>query len=356
MTDTVAPPGPAADGTVRPPKQEQQPATTDVIEVAPNVLRAQLPIQMPGLGHVNTYVFVDSRGVALMDPGLPGPDSLAALVARLSTVGLSLADVHTVYVTHSHIDHFGLASALAHESRHSLELITHEAFAAHWRVGAGEDLILADIDPDDIDDRNPFEGETPWGRMWGPPPGAQKFAFERPSPTRYVRDGEPLRLAGRDMFIVHSPGHTLDHICLSDPEEGVLFSGDHVLPTITPHISGIGSGRDPLDLFEESLVKVGGMEGVRVVLPAHGEPFTDLRGRTDAIRAHHVERLLRLRDLSQEMGPTTVEEFSHHLFRPAAWGPMAEAEVFAHLEHLRLAGLATRRGSGREMVYELAAR
>jgi glyoxylase-like metal-dependent hydrolase (beta-lactamase superfamily II) len=352
VTDTVAPPAQAG----RPPKQEQEPASTEVVEVTPNVLRLQLPISMPGLGHVNTYVLVDDRGMTLMDPGLPGHESFDALVVRLRDVGLSPDDVHTVYVTHSHIDHFGLAPRLARESRHNLELITHEAFGAHWRRSRGEDLILADVDLDDIDDVNPWEGETPWGREWGPPPGAHRIELVRPHPTRYVRDNEPIRLAGREMFIVHSPGHTLDHICLSDPDEGALFSGDHVLPSITPHISGLGSGRDPLDLFEESLVKVGGMDGVQLVLPAHGHPFTDLRGRTEAIRAHHVERLLRLRDLSQDLGPATVEEFSHHLFREANWGPMAEAETFAHLEHLRLAGLAERRGSGGNMAYELAPR
>jgi glyoxylase-like metal-dependent hydrolase (beta-lactamase superfamily II) len=345
---------------VKPIKQEQLPATTDVVTVAPGVLRMQLPVFMPGLGHVNTYALVDERGVALMDPGLPGPSSWDALVARLAVAGLRPADVHTVFVTHSHVDHFGLAGRLGREGRSGLELITHEAFAAPWRRGHGEDLILADVDLDDVDERDPYEGETPWGRTWRPPPDVHREEFhqhfERPQPTRYVRNGEPLKLAGREMFVIHSPGHTLDHICLHDPEEGVLFSGDHILPSITPHISGIGSGRDPLDLFEESLEKVGGMSGVRIVLPAHGNPFTDLRGRADAIRAHHEERLLRLRDLSQEMGPATVEEFSHHLFRPDHWGPMAEAETFAHLEHLRLNDLAERHGSGATLVYVLAAR
>ncbi|HEY2430633.1 MAG TPA: MBL fold metallo-hydrolase [Acidimicrobiales bacterium] len=356
MTDTVAPPARPDDPGPRPRRQEQEPASPEVTEVAPDVLRIQLPIRMPGLGHVNTYALVDDRGLALMDPGLPGGETFDALAGRLRSVGLAPADVHTVYVTHSHIDHFGLAPRLARESRHRLELITHEAFAAHWRRGEGEDLILADVDIADIPDGNPFAGETPWGRHWGPPPGAEDIEFERPYPTRYVRDNEVLRLAGREMFIVHSPGHTLDHICLADPSEGVLFSGDHVLPSITPFISGLGAGRDPLDLFEESLVKVGGMDGVRLVLPAHGHPFGDLRGRTEAIRAHHVERLLTLRDLSQDLGPATVETFSQHLFRREHWGPMAEAEAFAHLEHLRLAGLATRQGAGRHMVYELAPR
>ena len=53
-------------------KQEQVPATAEITEVAPNILRTQLPIDMPGLGHVNMYVLEDSRGVAVVDPGLPG--------------------------------------------------------------------------------------------------------------------------------------------------------------------------------------------------------------------------------------------------------------------------------------------
>jgi glyoxylase-like metal-dependent hydrolase (beta-lactamase superfamily II) len=91
----------------RPRKQEQEPATDEVVEVAPGVLRAQLPIDLPGLGHVNCYVIEDERGVALVDPGLPGPASFKALAARLRTIGVPLRRVHTVVVTHSHPDHYG---------------------------------------------------------------------------------------------------------------------------------------------------------------------------------------------------------------------------------------------------------
>jgi glyoxylase-like metal-dependent hydrolase (beta-lactamase superfamily II) len=88
-------------------KQEQEPASDEVIEVAPGVLRMQLPISMPGLGHVNTYALEDERGFALVDPGLPGPESWTALMARLETAGIPLKRVHTTIVTHSHPDHFG---------------------------------------------------------------------------------------------------------------------------------------------------------------------------------------------------------------------------------------------------------
>ena len=53
-------------------RQEKQPASTEVTEVAPDILRMQLPISLPGLGHVNTYALCDDRGVAVVDPGLPG--------------------------------------------------------------------------------------------------------------------------------------------------------------------------------------------------------------------------------------------------------------------------------------------
>ena len=84
----------------RPPKQEQEEATTDVTEVARGIVRTQLPISLPGLGHVNCYVLEDDRGIAVVDPGLPGPDSWDPLVDRLGRVGCTTDDVHTVVVTH----------------------------------------------------------------------------------------------------------------------------------------------------------------------------------------------------------------------------------------------------------------
>jgi hypothetical protein len=64
-------------------KQEQEPATDEVTEVAPGVIRMQLPIALPGLGHVNCYALEDERGFALMDPGLPGEGHFADLLTRL---------------------------------------------------------------------------------------------------------------------------------------------------------------------------------------------------------------------------------------------------------------------------------
>ncbi len=355
-------------------KQEQEPAATEVVEVAPSVLRMQLPISMPGLGHVNTYALLDDRGAALVDPGLPGPSSWKALKGRLASAGLKVRDVHTVVVTHSHPDHFGGAAQLAKEA--GAEIVAHAAFRNWWRGTedeAAEEAVIDDVDPEDLPARAPgtatrggppFGQPTPWGGKGFTAPlhrrvmlrlfrGRLARSFGPPEVSRALRHGDEITLGGRPWRAVHTPGHTLDHLCLHDEENGVLLSGDHVLPTITPHIPGMNAGRDPLALFLDSLDRVDSLGDVSQVLPAHGHPFPDLNGRIAAIRKHHDERLAKLREIASAVGPTTVEEYSHHLFRERSWGTMAESETYAHLEHLRLAGEADRYERDGLMIYDI---
>jgi len=343
----------------RPRRQEQEPATTEVVEVAPNVLRTQLPISLPGLGHVNAYLLQDERGVAVVDPGLPGPQSWRALVDRLKRAGYAPRHVHTVVVTHSHPDHFGGAGRL--RDKYGAEVVSHRSFRTWFDPSEDEALD---------DDGNP-SSPAPWGRRmpWRDdvtftPPLKRRLRFglyrtmlkrfmRTPAPTRRVDDAEVITLAGREWVSLHTPGHTDDHLCLFDPVEGVVLSGDHVLPTITPHISGLVAGADPLTEFFASLDKVAALDGVRLALPAHGHPFTDLAGRAKAIRVHHEERLAELRAAAGQLGSATVEELSHHLFKPRSWGPMAESETYAHLEHLRATGEAASRREAGTLHYHL---
>ncbi len=336
----------------KPRRQEQEPASDEITEVAPGVLRMQLPIDMPGLGHVNCYALEDERGIAIVDPGLPGEESWTHLVDRLDRSGAGLARVHTVIVTHSHPDHFGGAGRVRQEV--GAELITHELFRTWW--DPSEDETPLEEAP------NPWRA-TPWaGEEYMPDPDRRKRfeemrsnnLFPAPRPTRRVEDAEVVTLARREWVSMHTPGHTADHLCLFDPAEGVLLSGDHVLPTITPHISGIGTSEDPLAEFFASLDRMTELEGVTIVLPAHGHPFTDVAGRAKAIRRHHEERLDKLRDASREIGGfATVGELSQHLFSPRSWGPMADSETYAHLEHLRLLGGAECRSEDGKLLYEV---
>ena len=147
--------------------------------------------------------------------------------------------------------------------------------------------------------------------------------------TTLLRDNVIRMVSGIFVFTMLWANRTLN-----------LISGDHVLPTITPHISGMTHAPDPLKEFFGSLDKIESLgTQMKMALPAHGSPFNNVAERVSHIKAHHVERLEKLREIGAEFDrPATVMDIAKHLFSARAQGPMADSETYAHLEHLRLAG------------------
>ncbi len=374
----VHPPAEPTQPTVR---QERRPPVPDATEVAPGVVRIQLTIAFPGLGHVNCYVLEDERGLALVDPGLPGKKPWNELVRRLGQAGYSIDKVHTVVVTHSHPDHFGAAGRLRQVT--GAEIVTQRDFKTIFDPNEEDDTHKDLADPHDHDGLaaaqesvlrraearasglydttrhqirqwKRWNGKAPWGGPHPRPPKKTQLSFmaqqmsglgyfRPPRPSKRVVDGQILKLGRREWVAVHTPGHTVDHLCLLDPEGGTFISGDHVLPTITPHISGLVQAPDPLKLYFDSLSKLLDIEGVRTVLPAHGLTFDNLHERAKEIQVHHDERLAMLRTAGEQLGEAAVGDFSQRLFKPAVWGPMADSETYAHLEHLVHSGEAIRK-------------
>jgi glyoxylase-like metal-dependent hydrolase (beta-lactamase superfamily II) len=400
-----------SDETPRPKRQEQEDASDQITEVAKDILRMQLPIRIPGLGHVNMYAMIDDDGVAVVDPGLPDAGTWDSIAHRLKQAGLAPRHIHTVFITHSHPDHFGGAVRIHKES--GAKIVAHRAFhfggpSIRKRHTTGPKLgrppsHMQPLDPGErpshaagdahqefsVDDltahmellekdrrraQNPFfnlfgaikriTSPAPWkgpadraairDRLrWLMMATVRRSSF-LPNITHHVEHGDVLKLAGREWFVQHTPGHTADHICLHDPETGAFMSGDHVLPSITPHIGGVSYLPDPLKSFFYSLDRVGEIQNVKLALPAHGHPFTNLKERAQSIKAHHHERLEEIEKIARELGRSDVNAFMKRLFRERSWGDMAESETYAHLEHLRIAGKAAafRNEQGR-LVYEL---
>lgn len=357
-------------------REERRAARSEVDEVAPGVLRIQLPISLPGLGHVNCYVLEDSLGVTLIDPGLPGERTWRRLKSQLASIGIPIKRVHTVVVTHSHPDHFGQVGRF--RKRTGAEVITHRSFRTFLDPLAEADdeeveVVASAYDghvqrSDSSDRAKPgaveFGQATPWGGKPYQLPMTRRLKYRAmswaagrfvslPQPSRRVEEAEIITLGNREWVAVHTPGHTEDHLCLWDPDGGIFISGDHVLPTITPHISGLTESVDPLADFFTSLERVGDLPNVTTVLPAHGLAFGDLAGRCSHITRHHHERLDVLRTASEEIGAGTVEEYMRTLFKERSWGSMAESETYAHLEHLRLLDEASVDDSQHQLRYRI---
>ena len=362
---------PATGGDApRPKKQEQEDASTEITEVARGILRLQLPTDFTGLGHVNTYAIEDSRGFTLVDPGLPSDESWAALQDRMRDAGIPLARVHTTYITHSHPDHFGGAHRLVEAS--NADVLTSTMFRKWIDVLDIDETPLEPLDPADASEVGTILdaiGNSDEEELERDFPGFKAFRdriraavadgrieevswMKAPRPTIVVDDSQVVRMGDRDWIAVHTPGHTHDHLCMWSPEDGVLLSGDHVLPTITPHIAGFIGG-DPLANYLANLDKVAGLEGITTVLPAHGHPFHDLGGRCDAIKDHHAGRLQLLLDAAAVQSWAPVTTWSEHLFSERSRGPMADSETYAHLEHLRIAGRAERRGRDEALEFRV---
>ena len=110
-----------------------------------------------------------------------------------------------------------------------------------------------------------------------------------------LRGGERIEIGGDGWDVMHTPGHSLGHVCLHSPARGVLLSGDHLLPGITPPVTfERGFDADPLRSYLDSLRRVADLRPTHV-LPGHGHPFDDPAGRIEAIYRTKLRRLEKVR-------------------------------------------------------------
>ena len=302
--------------------------------VAPGVRRIAIPLPIRGLSIVNAYLVEGAHGWSLVDAGMHTAEAEQALRVGLADAGIGLEDVDRVFVTHLHPDHMGMAGTLEHAGAEVL-MHTPEIAAARRVWSKGHELIDATYDwfvrhgmPRDID-----EGmRQAWIAM-----GERVDDLDH---VRGVDDGESVDLGGRVTKLRWTPGHTDYHAVLIDARDGVLFSGDHVLPRITSNIGLYPSSRDdPLGDFLGALARLRDLP-VKRVLPAHGDPFDDLAGRIDELLAHHAARLD-----ATVAAVGTSERDAYRVARmlfPVLRSPHEErfalAETLAHLRHLERKG------------------
>lgn len=311
-----------------------------VEEVAAGAWSLPLPIPDNPLAFVGAYALEVPDGLALIDAGWNAEETYAALLDGLGTIGATIGDVSAVLVTHIHPDHYGLAGRIREES------------GAWVALHPADDALIHDRyeDVDDLLDR--MEG---WLRAAGAPHDAieelrdSSLAIRRfvvsARPDRLLEHGDTVDLRGWDLRAIHTPGHTPGHLCFHAPEADLVFTGDHVLPRITPHVgSNPQSTEDPLGDFLSSLDRVRGLGDDPLALPGHEYRFRDLDGRIDDIVGHHDERLTEIRQLVADGAETTWEIASRTTWS-RGWDRlvgymrrMALAEVHAHLVHLARTG------------------
>jgi len=278
-------------------------------------------------GELNLYVIAGDP-LTLIDTGIGTPEALVALEKGLVDLGLSIDAVRQVVLTHKHADHIGLAGDI--RERSGATVYVHED---DWEGVAELDRRHGDFIPlvrarlasfhtpsEDVENLVKFLSH---GRR-----------FARETPAEKLRDGDRLQVSGVDLEVIHTPGHTQGSICLLYGHH--LFSGDHVLPKISPNI-GAGEMRRTgmMRKFLDALDRVAALQSDDlVVLPGHGPTFSHLAARAAELKKHHLEREQKILGVLKDSPPLTVYEVARKLWPklPGYHLVLGTSEVNSHLE------------------------
>jgi glyoxylase-like metal-dependent hydrolase (beta-lactamase superfamily II) len=313
-------------------------------EEAPGVYRIPLPLPGDHLKAVNVYAVVDGENLVLIDGGWSLTNSMELLTSSLASVGFELAAIREFLVTHMHRDHYTQAIAV------------RRAVGSSVSLGEGEQVCLEALRT--ISEHPDVKALYSAGalelsaqlREWTADQDAEPDLTDWEDPDRWLPDGLEIPLSTRTLRVIATPGHTRGHVVFHDPDHGVLFAGDHVLPHITPSI-GIELVRKPSPLrdYLTSLELMRAMPDARL-LPAHGPVVESVHARVDELVIHHEQRLDATAAAAQR-GASTAFEVANIL----TWTRrerrlddldlfnqiMAITETVAHLEVLVERGVLT---------------
>jgi glyoxylase-like metal-dependent hydrolase (beta-lactamase superfamily II) len=235
----------------------------------------------------------------LFDTGLGGPGGLAQLERALDQAGLKLEHVRLLVCTHAHSDHYGLAGPIVDATGCEL-----------WMHPRHEHATRAAEDPDAALDRR-----IEVARSAGVPESALQLYEARRGQGMGI---DRIVLPDRDLLpgvevdtdlgrwqVYETPGHAPSHVCLHQPDRGVLISGDHLLGRVSLYYD-YGYTPDPAGEFLSSMDTVEALNAT-LCLSGHGRPFRDVREHIEANRREVTERIARVRSALEQGAKTPFE-------------------------------------------------
>ncbi len=166
------------------------------------------------------------------------------------------------------------------------------------------------------------------------------------TPDRELADGEVLVLQGagrtHSLQAIHTPGHAANHVCLVLPEDGLLFSGDHILNGSTTVVDPPdGDMTDYLDSLDR-LSAACDAHGIEFILPAHGHVLGFAKQAIAHLKSHRLQREARVVAAMRARPDGSLAEWVELAYAdipPRMW-PLAQRSLLAHVQRIQALQLA----------------
>lgn len=255
-------------------------------------LTAPNPGVMTGPG-TNSYIVGDAAtGYIVIDPGPADESHVRGLFAATG------GDVRAIVCTHSHPDHSPGAKPLQ-------------------ALCAAKPPILG---------------------LPSLPTARSASAF---APDRAVKDGEEIAVSGggvsHTLRVMFTPGHAANHLCLVLLEDGLLFSGDHILngstTVVDPPDGNMTAYLDSLDRLSAACDE----HGIGFILPAHGYVLGSAKMAIGHLKAHRLKREAKIAAAMKARPQGSTQDWVALAYDdvPSKLWPVAARSLLAHVERLR---------------------
>ncbi len=264
--------------------------TAQPVALLKNVRRltAPNPSAMTGPG-TNSYIVGDAQsGYIVIDPGPNDPAHIARLHAATG------GDVRMIVCTHSHADHSPGAAPLQ--------------------------ALCAPMKPP----------------ILGLASAATARATAQFVPDQALGHLERLELGAHTLEVIHTPGHAANHLCLVLVEDGLLFSGDHILngstTVVDPPDGDMEHYLSSLDLLDATCAA----HAIDFILPAHGYVLGSARQSIAQLKAHRLKREAKIAAAMSERPDATQAEWVAMAYAdvPERMWPVAARSLAAHVARI----------------------